>query len=1026
MKRMLLLLTLFSSYLSFGQLTQQHLTASNGTKIGFYQFLPAGYNPAKKYPLIVFLHGSGEVGDGQGQLVNVLNQGIPRLLKAGATMTFTVNGETSSFIVLAPQLASNYGNWQDFYTDEMMKYAKANLSVDLNRIYLTGLSLGGGGTWRWSSSDTAHTALLAGMAPICGTGETQQYFCWVTYDRVACWAFHNLDDGTVPVGNTQYAQMTLDNCDPNHNEVRQFTYYPSGGHNAWDRAYDTGHGIQNPNLYEFFLMNPKKGSNPAIPIADAGPNVILNFPQNSTTLDGSKSRDPNGGTIVSYKWRAVEKSDRGTLQSPNSAKTVYNNLTPGLHVVILEVINDKGQQGFDVVNVAVKGDPNLDQPPVAVIIPKDTTINAPSDSVHLDGEESYDPDNLIIYSFLWQKVSGASGDNIVTPDGYKTTIKGLKPGTYYYTLTVTDFAGKTDKDSVKIIVNPPPSNNKPPVANAGDDFSTSSNFAYLSAGASYDPDGKITTYLWSQVSGPNTATILSGNTVFPTAQGLIGGTYKFRVLVTDNYGATDADTVAVQVLGSNKAPIANAGPDQNLTLPASTAKLDGSASSDPDGTITTYAWTKISGPSGGDIASPGSAKTDVNNLVAGTYTYQLTVTDNMGATGTATTHVTVGVSSNKPPVANAGNDFSTNDNFVYLSAGASYDPDGSIAGFMWSQVSGPNTPTVLSGNTMFPTVQGLVAGTYVYRVRVTDNMGSTGQDDVSFTVNANKSPIAIVPKEFIITLPNGEADINASQSYDPDGTIVSFSWTVVGNPLKLNNPTPGTAVLRGLLAGESWVKLVVTDNRGGQDSVLIHVIVTTDLPPVARAGFDFVTSNSWAYLSGAGSYDLDGHIVSFKWAQVIGPSTATIMGGNTMFPTISALVPGVYRFAMVVTDNEGLSSADFVTVTVIPSNSETVVPNALITGTLRNDLSATAGSALLYPNPVRGSANLLLNNTLTGKVQVVVFDATGKVQMTANYDKRRADFQQQMDVSRLPQGVYYMQIMVDGKSASSVKKFIKL
>ena len=229
-----------------------------------------------------------------------------------------------------------------------------------------------------------------------------------------------------------------------------------------------------------------------------------------------------------------------------------------------------------------------------------------------------------------------------------------------------------------------------------------------------------------------------------------------------------------------------------------------------------------------------------------------------------------------------------------------------------------------------------------------------------------------------------------------------------------------------MLAGESWVKLVVTDNRGGQDSVLIHVIVTTDLPPVARAGFDFVTSNSWAYLSGAGSYDLDGHIVSFKWAQVIGPSTATIMGGNTMFPTISALVPGVYRFAMVVTDNEGLSSADFVTVTVIPSNSETVVPNALITGTLRNDLSATAGSALLYPNPVRGSANLLLNNTLTGKVQVVVFDATGKVQMTANYDKRRADFQQQMDVSRLPQGVYYMQIMVDGKSASSVKKFIKL
>ncbi|MBV4357064.1 PKD domain-containing protein [Pinibacter aurantiacus] len=1026
MKRMLLLLALFSSYLSFGQLTQQHLTAANGTKIGFYQFLPAGYNPAKKYPMIVFLHGSGEVGNGTSDLPKVLNNGIGRLIKAGATMTFTVNGETSSFIVLMPQLASNYGNWQDFYTDEMMKYAKANLSIDLNRIYLTGLSLGGGGTWRWSSSDTTHTAMLAGMAPICGTGETQQYFCWVTYDRVACWAFHNMDDGTVPVGNTQYAQMTLDNCDPNHNEVRQFTYYPSGGHNAWDKAYDTGHGIQNPNLYEFFLMNPKKGANPEIPIADAGPNVILNFPQNSTNLDGSKSRDPNGGTIVSYRWRAVERSDRGTIQSPNSAKTVYNNLTPGLHVVILEVVNDKGQHGFDVVNVAVKGDPNTDQPPVAVIIPKDTTINAPSDSVHLDGEESYDPDNLLIYNFHWQKASGAAGDNIVTPDGYKTAVKGLKPGTYYYTLTVSDFAGKTDMDSVKIVVNPPPSNNKPPVANAGDDFSTSDKFAYLSAGASYDPDGKITTYLWSQASGPNTATILSGNTVFPTVQGLVGGTYKFRVVVTDNYGATDDDTVAVQVLGSNKAPIANAGPDQNLTLPASTAKLDGSGSSDPDGNITTYAWTKLSGPAGGDIASPGSAKTDVSNLVAGTYTYQLTVTDNMGATSTATTHVTVGVSSNKPPVANAGNDFSTNDNFVYLSAGASYDPDGSIAGFLWSQVSGPNTPTVLSGNTMFPTVQGLIAGTYVYRVVVTDNQGTTAQDDVSFTVNANKNPVAVIPGEVVITIPGGKFDLNATQSYDPDGTIVSYEWSASRNGVvNLSATNKSMVSLEGLVSGEINLKLTVTDNRGGTGTATVHVIVTTDKLPVAKAGFDFVTSNSWAYLSGAGSYDLDGHIVSFAWTQAQGPSTANILGANTMFPTVSSLVPGLYRFNLVVTDDAGFWSSDYVTVVVIPSNSETVVPNALIVGTLRNDLSAN-GSALLYPNPVRGTAKLLLNNTLTGKVQIVVFDATGKMQMTANYDKRTSDFQQQLDVSKLAQGVYYMQIMVDGKSASSVKKFIKL
>jgi hypothetical protein len=1025
MKRVLLLLTLFSSYLSFGQLTQQHLTAANGTAIGFYQFLPKNYDPSKKYPLIVFLHGAGEVGNGTSDLPRVLHNGIPRLLNAGATMTFTVNGETSSYMVLAPQLASNYGNWQDFYTDEMIKYAKNNLSVDLNRIYLTGLSLGGGGTWRWSSSDTMHTQQLAGISPICGTGETQQYFCWVAYDRVACWAFHNMDDGTVSVGNTQYAQMTLDNCDPNHNEPRQFTYYPNGGHNAWDKAYDTGHGIQSPNLYEWFLMHPRQGAEPQVPVAEAGPDVVLNYPQNSTILDGRASYDPNGGTIVAYRWSAQEPALRGSIQNPNSAVTVYNNLTPGLHVAILEVTNDKGLKGYDVVNIAVKGDPALDVPPVAVA-EADTTINAPSDSIHLNGQKSYDPDNNIISDFLWQKASGASGDNIVTPDLYKTTVKGLKPGTYYYTLTVTDFTGKTDMDSVQVIVNPPPSNNKPPVANAGNDFSTSEKFAYLSAGASYDPDGSITSYLWSQVSGPNTATILSGNTMFPTVQNLISGTYKFRVLVTDNYGATDDDTVAVQMLGGNMPPVANAGQDQTVIIPANTANLDGSASNDPDGNITTYAWTKVSGPAGGNISSPGSAKTMVTNLVEGTYVYQLTVTDNLGATASAQTKVVVGSANNKPPVANAGNDFSTNDNFVYLSAGASYDPDGTITGFLWSQVSGPNTPTVLSGNTMFPTVKGLIAGTYVYKVVVTDDMGATASDQVSFTVSANQDPVAIVPAQVVITIPGGEIDINGTQSYDPDGSIVSYDWSISkGSIVNLLVKGPGMATLQGQSAGEVDLKLVVTDNRGGTGTATVHVIITTNKPPVAKAGFDFVTANSWAYLSGAGSYDLDGHIVSFKWTQAVGPNMATISGANGMFPTVSNLVPGIYRFNLVVTDDAGFSSSDYVQVTVIPSVTETVIPGQLLTATFGTDISAN-GSALLYPNPVQSTAKLSLNNRLAGKVQIAIFDATGKVQMTANYDKRTSDFQQNLDVSKLPRGVYYMEIMVDGKSASSVKKFIKL
>ncbi len=1029
MKRMLLLFSLFFSCISYSQQVAKSLTAANGQKIGFYQYTPTDYNASVKYPLIIFLHGSGEVGNGTSDLSKVLNQGIPRLINQGANMKFTNpnNGVQSTFLVLSPQLSTQYGNWQDFYTDEMLKYAKANLSIDENRIYLTGLSLGGGGTWRYASSDSNHSKTLAAISPIAGTGETQQYFCWIAYNRTAVWAFHDMDDGTVPVGNTQYAQIQLDNCDPNKTEVRQFTYYPNGGHNAWDRAYDMGHGVQNPNLYEWFLMNPRKGPDAQKPVANAGSDVVLNYPANTTTLDGSASYDPGGGKIISYHWGPWERANSGDIVSPNSAKTTVKNMSTGLHAYILEVTNDKGVSGFDVVLVEVKGDPAANKPPVSNA-GRDTTIKQPSDSAYLDGVDSYDPDGIIA-SYRWKKLSGPAGETIIDTTKRRTLVRGLKAGTYWFRLTTTDIYNAASTDSVKITVEPPPSNNKPPVANAGNDFSTSDNFAYLSAGASYDPDGSITAFSWTQVSGPNTATLLSSNTMFPTAQGLIGGTYLFRLVVTDNFGATAADTVSLQVLGANKPPVANAGSDQTIILPTNTATLDGSKSSDPDGSITKYEWTKVSGPSGGSITSPGSAKTQVSGLVSGTYMYQLKVTDNKGATSSAQVKITVSAGNNKPPVANAGNDFTTKENYAYLSAGASYDPDGKIATFAWTRVSGPNNPTVLSANTMFPTVQGIIPGTYVYKLVVTDNGGASSSDEVSFTVLVNEPPVIMLPSKLIVTLPLTSVSIDGSFSFDPDGEIVSYKWTVEKGSAHIDFPNVSRVNVSGLHAGTFEVKLTVTDNRGTSVSKIVEILVTTNKPPVAKAGFDFVSANDYVYLSGAGSYDPDGQIVSYKWTQALGPNTANIMFDNTMFPIVSNLVPGFYIFVLTVTDNEGFTSSDFVRVTVIPRTTETVVtPNTLITTTLQKDApSLKVNSTLsLYPNPAAGFIQLALDNVKTGKMRVAVFDVSGKVRLLGNYEKSGVGFQKQLDVSKLSRGVYYVQVFIDGQLVAPVKQFIKL
>jgi hypothetical protein len=99
----------------------------------------------------------------------------------------------------------------------------------------------------------------------------------------------------------------------------------------------------------------------------------------------------------------------------------------------------------------------------------------------------------------------------------------------------------------------------------------------------------------------------------------------------------------------NQSPVANAGSNQSIELPTSQVTVNGSASSDPDGTIDTYLWTKISGPATFTITNPSSSSTTITGLVAGTYVFRLTVTDNDSATSTDDVQVIV---SPAPPAPN--------------------------------------------------------------------------------------------------------------------------------------------------------------------------------------------------------------------------------------------------------------------------------------------------------------------------------------------------------------------------------------
>ena len=185
------------------------------------------------------------------------------------------------------------------------------------------------------------------------------------------------------------------------------------------------------------------------------------------------------------------------------------------------------------------------------------------------------------------------------------------------------------------------------LARAGADQNITSSTVSLDGSAS---SGSITSYAWTKEVG-NGGTITSPSQAKTTVTGLSNGDYRFRLVIKDSRGNSASDTIHVKVSGvsgggttpppsgSNQNPTVSAGAAQTIALPISTVTLTGTAS-DPDGTIATYAWTKVSG-SGGIIATPTQRVTAVTGLTAGSYTFNLKVTDNQGASANSNVNITV-------------------------------------------------------------------------------------------------------------------------------------------------------------------------------------------------------------------------------------------------------------------------------------------------------------------------------------------------------------------------------------------------
>ena len=549
----------------------------------------------------------------------------------------------------------------------------------------------------------------------------------------------------------------------------------------------------------------------------------------------------------------------------------------------------------------------------------DQTITLPTNNTTLNGSGT-DPDGTIA-AYQWTKISGPAAGIITNAAAATTTVTGLVQGVYKFELRVTDNNGAIGKDTIQVTVNPDP--NIAPTANAGADqtITLPTNSVTLS-GTGTDPDGTVTAYQWTKISGPAAGTIANATAATTTVTGLVLGVYKFEIRVTDNNGAFGRDTMQVTVNPApNIAPTANAGADQTITLPTNSVTLNGTGT-DPDGTITAYQWTKISGPAAGTITNTANATTTVTGLTAGVYQFVLRVTDNSGAFGNDTMQVTVNPAPNIAPTANAGaNQIITFPiNSITLS-GSGTDPDGTISAYQWTKLSGPAAGTITNAASAATTVTGLTPGVYQFVLRVTDNSGAFGSDTMRLTVNI--APIANAGPDLSITLPLSTATVSGTGT-DVDGTIASYTWTKISGPAAgtITNPAAAATTITGLTGGVYRYELRVTDNNGatGRDTMQL-VVFAQNIPPTANAGLNqsltLPTNN--IVLTGSGT-DPDGTIVAYLWSKLSGPATGTITNAAAATTTVTGLSPGIYEFVLRVTDNSGAFGRDTVQIVVNPEN----------------------------------------------------------------------------------------------------------
>ncbi|XP_058712237.1 dyslexia-associated protein KIAA0319-like protein homolog isoform X1 [Poecile atricapillus] len=467
-------------------------------------------------------------------------------------------------------------------------------------------------------------------------------------------------------------------------------------------------------------------------------------------------------------------------------------------------------------------------------------VTLPKNEVQLNAFVLPEPPPRTTYSYEWELITHPKDYSGEMAGKHSQTLKlsKLTVGLYEFKVVV-DGENAHGEGYVNVTVNPKPRVNQPPVAIVSPPFQEISlpTISTLIDGSKSTDDDKIISYHWEELKGPLREEKVSSDTPILTLTNLVPGNYTFSLTVVDSDGASNSTTANLTVKKAvDYPPVANAGPNQVITLPQNSITLYGNQSTD-DHSIVSYEWL-LSPNSKGKVMEMQGVRTPVLQLSAmqeGDYTYQLIVTDSAGHQSTAEVTVIVQPENNKPPKADAGPDkeLTLPVDSTTLDGSKSSD-DQKIVFFLWEKTRGPDGVKLENANSSIATVTGLQVGTYEFTLTVKDERNLQSQSSVNVIVKEeiNKPPVAKIAGNVVITLPTNTAELDGSKSSDDKG-IVSYLWTrdegspAAGEVLNNSDHHP-VLLLSNLVEGTYTFHLRVTDAKGESDVERTTVEVKPD------------------------------------------------------------------------------------------------------------------------------------------------------------------------------------------------------